>query len=56
MNVPQFFNIINTIFKNGCPKATSKIGLIYLAKIINFYPEFTKIYLKVLLESPENIR
>lgn len=38
---PIFFNIIDTIFKQGCPKATTKIGLIYLAKIINYYPEFT---------------
>lgn len=42
---PVLFNIIDTIFKHGCPKATTKIGLIYLAKIINYYPEFTKKYL-----------
>lgn len=53
---PVFFNIINLIFKTGAPKATIKIGLIYLAKIIDFYPQFTKQYLQVLLESPENIR
>jgi hypothetical protein len=53
---PLLFNIIDTIFKQGCPKATCKIGLIYLAKIINFYPEFTKRYLDVLLNCPENIR
>jgi hypothetical protein len=50
------FNIIDTIFKFGAPKATTKIGLIYLAKIINYYPEFTKRYLDVLLSCPENIR
>lgn len=53
---PIFFSIIETIFKNGCPKATTKIGLIYLAKIINYYPDFTKKYLQVLLSCPENIR
>jgi hypothetical protein len=53
---PIFFNIIETIFRQGCPKATCKIGLIYLAKIINYYPDFTKQYLDVLLTSPENIR
>ena len=53
---PVLFNIIDTIFKQGCPKATTKIGLIYLAKIINYYPEFTKRYLDVLLSCPENIR
>jgi len=50
------FNIIDTIFKEDCPKATTKIGLIYLAKIIDFYPEFTHSYLRVLLACPENIR
>jgi hypothetical protein len=30
--------------------------MIYLAKIIDFYPEFTDKYLTVLLGSPENIR
>ena len=38
------------------PKATIKIGLIYLAKIINFYPEYTATYLSVLLGAPDNIR
>jgi hypothetical protein len=50
------FRIINTIFRQGCPKVTVKIGLIYLAKIINFYPEFTTKYLQMLLDCPENIR
>lgn len=30
--------------------------MIYLAKIINYYPDFTKKYLEVLLSCPENIR
>jgi len=30
--------------------------LIYLAKIINFYPEYTATYLSVLLAAPDNIR
>jgi hypothetical protein len=50
------FNIIDTIFREDCPKATTKIGLIYLAKIMNYYPEFTQSYLRVLLACPENIR
>ena len=35
---------------------TLKIGLIYLAKIIDFYPDFTDKYLEILLLAPENIR
>ena len=50
------FNIIYTIFTMDCPKATTKIGLIYLAKIIDNYQDFTQKYLEVLLAAPENIR
>ena len=53
---PVLFQMINHVFCKECPKATIKIGLIYLAKIMDFYPDFTQKYLQVLLESPENIR
>jgi len=42
---PILFKIINAIFQEQAPKATLKIGLIYLAKIMDFYPEFTQKYL-----------
>lgn len=42
---PIFFDIINQIFTINAPKATIKIGLIYLAKILNFFPDFTSTYL-----------
>ena len=48
--------MIYTIFHQDAPKATLKIGLIYLAKIMDFYPEFTDKYLEILLNCPENIR
>jgi len=50
------FNIIYSIFTMDCPKATTKIGLIYLAKVIDNYQDFTQKYLEVLLAAPENIR
>ena len=53
---PMLFKIIYTIFQSQAPKATLKIGLIYLAKIMDFYPEFTEKYLEILLTCPENIR
>ena len=53
---PLLFEIIQSIFTPQAPKATIKIGLIYLAKIINFYPEYTATYLSVLLAAPDNIR
>lgn len=50
------FTIINSIFHKDAPKATLKVGLIYLAKIIHFYPEFSETYLDILLNVPEQIR
>jgi hypothetical protein len=53
---PILFDMINHLFSKDGPKATIKIGLIYLAKIMDYYPDFTPTYLQVLLECPENIR
>jgi len=53
---PLLFRMIEAIFRVEAPKATLKIGLIYLAKILNFYPEFTDLYLQILLSVPDNIR
>ena len=33
-----------------------KIGLIYLAKIMDLYEDFTPNYLNILLTCPENVR
>ncbi len=53
---PLLFNIINKIFLPQAPKATLKIGLIYLAKILHFYEDFSDQYLKILLSVPDAIR
>jgi hypothetical protein len=53
---PLLFRMIEAIFRVEAPKATLKIGLIYLAKILNFYPEFTDLYLQILLSVPDNVR
>jgi hypothetical protein len=50
------FDMINQILTSNAPKATIKIGLIYLAKILHFYPEYTSTYLSILLGAPDNIR
>lgn len=55
-NQPLIFNIINQIFVPEAPKATLKIGLIYLAKILHFYPDFADQYLTILLSVPDAIR
>ena len=48
--------MINIIFNSNAPKATLKIGLIYLAKIMDYYPFFTDKYLEILLNCQESIR
>jgi hypothetical protein len=48
--------MIHQILTPNAPKATIKIGLIYLAKILHFYPEYTNTYLQILLSAPDNIR
>jgi hypothetical protein len=53
---PIIFRMIEAVFKVEAPKATLKIGLIYLAKILNYYPEFTDLYLQILLSVPDTIR
>lgn len=53
---PMIFEIIQNVLTKHAPKATIKIGLIYLAKILHLYPEYTDTYLQILLNAPENIR
>ena len=48
--------MINKIFVPEANKMTLKIGLIYLAKILLFYPEFAETYLGILLSVPDTIR
>jgi hypothetical protein len=48
--------MIEKLFTPNSPKATIKIGLIYLAKILHFYKDYTKSYLQILLSAPDNIR
>jgi len=50
------FEMIHFILTPNAPKATIKIGLIYLAKILHFYPEYTDTYLHILLNAPDKIR
>lgn len=50
------FDMIYSVLTPQAPKATIKIGLIYLAKILNFYPDYTQTYLSILLAAPDNIR
>lgn len=37
--------MIKQILTSNAPKATIKIGLIYMAKFLHYYPEYTDVYL-----------
>lgn len=49
-NEPKFLVIIDTIFNVKSPHMTIKIGFIYLAEILEYYPSLAKKYIKLLIE------
>ena len=46
--------IIGHIFNISSPRMTIKIGFIYLAEVLEFYPELAKEYMKLLIEYKDN--
>ena len=46
--------IIDHIFNLSSPRMTIKIGFIYLADILEFYPDLAKKYMKLLIEYKDN--
>ena len=46
--------IIDHIFNLSSPRMTIKIGFIYLAEILEFYPNLAKKYMKLLIEYKDN--
>ena len=49
-----FLEIIDQIFDLPSPHMTMKIGFIYLAEVLEFYPELAKKYMKLLIEYKDN--
>ena len=49
-----FLEIIDHIFSLPSPHMTIKIGFIYLAEILEFYPALGKKYMKLLIEYKDN--
>lgn len=47
---PKFLEIIEYIFSLRSPHMTIKIGFIYLAEILEFYPDLARKYMKLLIE------
>ena len=47
-------SIIDHIFNLSSPRMTIKIGFIYLAEILEFYPDLAKKYMKLLIEYKDN--
>jgi len=49
-------SVIDQVFTIESPKATQKIGLIYLSSIIKSFPHLCDRYLKILLAVTQEIR
>ncbi len=50
------FDILHKVFNDSTPIIAQKIGLIYTAKLLRYYKEFSKHYLQILLKVPEKVR
>ena len=46
----KFLNIVDSIFEMRSPNNTLKIGFIYLANILHYYPSLAEKYVKLLIE------
>ena len=54
--VDNLIDIVQKIFHKNQNVNVLKVGLIYLAKILNFYPQLCEVYLEVLLNINEEIK
>jgi hypothetical protein len=50
----RFLEIINEIFEINSPHMTIKIGFLYLAHILEYYPKLAEKYIKILIELKHN--
>jgi len=50
------FAILYKVFNENTPIITQKVGLIYTAKLLKYYKDFSKHYLSILLKVPEKVR
>lgn len=54
--ITEFLIIIDDVFTIDSPKATQKIGLTYLASIIQLFPELCDRYMEIILDVSQDIR
>ena len=54
--VASLIDIVERIFHFNANVNVQKIGLIYLAKILNYYPQLCQGYLDVLLSVDDDVR
>eukprot|EP00826_Nyctotherus_ovalis_P022263 TRINITY_DN17318_c0_g2_i1.p1 TRINITY_DN17318_c0_g2~~TRINITY_DN17318_c0_g2_i1.p1 ORF type:complete len:821 (+),score=324.45 TRINITY_DN17318_c0_g2_i1:73-2535(+) len=52
----EIFSILYKVFNEDTPIITQKVGLIYTARILKYYKDFSKHYLQILLKVPEKVR
>lgn len=54
--VESLISIVQKIFHKHQNVNVLKVGLIYLARILNFYPQLCEVFLEVLLNINEEIK
>ena len=52
----EIFAILHKVFNEDTPILTQKVGLIYTARLLKYYKDFSKHYLQILLKVPDKVR
>lgn len=55
-SIVHLLDLISRIFHKNANVNIQKIGLVYLAKVLNYYPELCPRYLEVLLSVEDDVR
>lgn len=55
-SIVHLLDLISRIFHKNANVNVQKIGLVYLAKVLNYYPELCPRYLEVLLSVEDDVR
>ncbi len=55
-SIVHLLELVSRIFHRNANVNVQKIGLIYLAKVLNYYPTLCQRYLEVLLSVEDDVR
>jgi hypothetical protein len=55
-SIVHLLDLVSRIFHKNANDSVQKVGLIYLARALNFYPDLCPRYLEVLLSVEDDVR